>query len=67
MDEQKNKTKPKEKLKGIIRLKYKNLVMKLTQKQTITPRKQHSFYPRIINNTDIIFFRQRNRLIRKRT
>jgi len=47
-----------EKLKRINRLKYKNLDMKLTkliQIQNIIPGEHHSFYPRIINNTNITF------------
>ena len=47
-----------EKLRKTIKIKYKNLGIKLTkleQQQTITPREKQSFYPRIINNTNIMF------------
>jgi hypothetical protein len=39
-------------------MKYKNLdinLTKLEKQQTITPREKQSFYPRIVNNTNIMF------------
>ena len=38
---------------------------RLTQNQTITPRKHNSFYPTVINNTNIICSDQENTLLEK--
>jgi hypothetical protein len=40
---------------------------KLTQNQTITPREQHSLYPRIINNTNVTFSNKETILLKKKT
>jgi hypothetical protein len=57
-----------EKLKGLLRSKYKNLDIKLTiltRKQTIKPLQHISFYPRVINNTSIAFSDKENALLGK--
>ena len=39
---------------------------KLTKNQTITPREQHSLYPRIINNTNVTFSDKETILLKKK-
>ena len=41
-----------------MKTRYKKLdrkLINLTQAQTITPKQNHTFYPRVVNNTDITF------------
>jgi hypothetical protein len=38
---------------------------RLTQKQTITPQKHNSLYPRVINNTNMTFSDKDNTLLVK--
>jgi hypothetical protein len=48
--------------------KKKSLGMKLarlTQKQTVTPRKHNSFYPTVINKINMTFSNQENTLLEK--
>jgi len=47
-----------EKLEKTVQVKYKNLDDKLNgliRERTTTPRVKHTFYPRVINNTNITF------------
>ena len=56
--------------KKAIQFKYKNLdkeQTKLIQEQIKTPREIHSFYPKIINNSNITSPPQKNCLTRERT
>ena len=51
-----------------IRSKYKTLDRKLnhlSQQRTKTPQQNHSFYPRVINTTDIEFSEQEMKLLEK--
>jgi cobalamin-dependent methionine synthase I len=56
------------KLDRIAHAKYQALNHKLhslTKEQTITPRVHHSFYPRVVNNTDITFSNKEAELLEK--
>jgi len=47
---------------------YKTLdsrLLRLTQEQKTTPLEQHTFYPRVVNNTNITFFNSEMRLLHK--
>jgi hypothetical protein len=55
-------------LKIATQKKYKTLdakLTKLTEQQTKTPQKPHTFYPRVINNTSIHFFEKETLLLNK--
>jgi len=56
------------KLHLIIQKKYQNLnlkIQKLAQEQTIKPEKHVTFYPRVVNNTDITFTNKEITLLQK--
>jgi len=54
------------KLKKIIQYeKPDNKLYRLSQEQTKTPEECHSFYPRIVNNTDITFSKSEITLLEK--
>jgi hypothetical protein len=54
------------KLKKIIQYeKPDNKLYRLSQEQTKTPQECHSFYPRIVNNTDITFSKSEITLLEK--
>ena len=57
-----------EKLQRETQTKYKSLDKKLenlSQAQTQTPQKKHTFYPRVVNNTDISFSNMEMSLLQK--
>jgi hypothetical protein len=57
-----------ERLHKEMRSKYKSLdnkLHKLTQAQKTKPQEQHTFYPRVINNTNIPFFDSEMSLLQK--
>jgi len=59
-----------EKLQREAQMKYKTLdkkLNKLAQTQTRTPQKEHTFYPRVVNNTEVSFFNCEVALLQKRT
>jgi hypothetical protein len=56
------------KLQRETQTKYKNLdrkLEKLTQTQRITPQEKHTFYPRVVNNTNISFSKSEMVLLQK--
>jgi len=56
------------KLQKEVQKKYQNLdkkLKKLIQSQTIHPQQKHKFYPRVINNTDILFTKCEMTLLQK--
>jgi len=58
----------KDKLKRTIGSKYKTLddkLHRLAQQQTITPKEPHTFFPRVVNNTDITFSKNELSLLNK--
>ena len=58
------------KLHLIIQKKYQNFnlkIQKLAQEQTIKPEKDVTFYPRVVNNTDITFTNKEITLLEKET
>ena len=58
----------KDKLQRIIWSKYKTLndkLHRLAQQQTITLKESHTFFPRVVNNTDITFSKNELSLLNK--
>lgn len=56
------------KLKKVIQLRYKNLdknLNRLVQEQRKTPKEIHTFYPRVVNNTNITFTNSEIKLLDK--
>ena len=57
-----------DKLQRMLRPKYKTLddkLHRLAQQQTITPKAPHTFFPRVVNNTDIAFSKNELSLLNK--
>jgi hypothetical protein len=57
------------KLQNEIQKKYMNLdkkLSKLAQTQTTHQQHKHTFYPRVVNNTDISFSKQEMAMLQKR-
>jgi cobalamin-dependent methionine synthase I len=57
-----------EKLKKLIQLKYKHLdknLSRLVQEQTKTPKQIHTFYPTVVNNTNITVTNNEIKLLEK--
>jgi len=57
-----------DKLHRIEQSKYKTLddkLHRLAQQQTITPKEPHTFFPRVVNNTDIAFSKNKLSLLNK--
>jgi hypothetical protein len=54
-----------EKLKKTLQPKYKNLDNKLAQTQTKTPTDTHTFFPRVVNKTNILFSNSELKLLEK--
>jgi hypothetical protein len=56
------------KLNRLINKKYERLntkLLRLSQEQTKIPTKHHDFYPRVVNNTNITFTDNENKLLNK--